>query len=62
MSTCSQTSPFGASGKRWKYSVIVAASLYGTPFLRRYPARNPVVTTFSEPPSVSELDGGGPPR
>ena len=42
--------------------MIVALSLYGTPFLRRYPARNPVVTTFNAPPSVNEPDGGGPPR
>jgi hypothetical protein len=30
--------------------VIDALSLYGTPFLRRYPERKVVVTTFSEPP------------
>src|SRR3954471_25099816 len=60
--TSSQTSPPGGAGSRSKYSVIDASSLYGTPFLRRYPARKPVVTTFSEPPSAIAPAGGGPPR
>src|SRR6266851_626680 len=41
----------------WKYSVRIAFALYGTPFLRRYPGRMPVVTTVSDPPST-----GGAPR
>src|SRR6478735_6593787 len=44
------------------YSVIDASSLYGTPFFRRYPSRNRVVTTLSDPPSVMAPVGGGPPR
>ena len=44
--TTSHVSPFGVVGRRWKYSVILAASLYGTPFLRKYPTRMPIVTMF----------------
>src|SRR5688572_3269040 len=44
--TTRTTSPLGYV-KRSKYSLIDAFSLYGTPFLRRWPARKFVVTTFS---------------
>src|SRR6185369_5087875 len=37
------------SAWRLKYSVTTAASLYGTPFDRRYPGRVCVVTTLSTP-------------
>ena len=47
--------------------MTVAFSLYGTPFLRRYPARRLVVTTLSDPfrggpgeaPPRPELAGAG---
>src|SRR5689334_7343920 len=62
VTTSNHTSPLGCVGRRLKYSVIDARSLYGTPFLRRYPSRNAVVSTRRDPPSLSAAAGGGPPR
>src|SRR6185295_3785232 len=62
VTTCNHTSAFGAAGRRWIYSVILAFSPYGTPFLRKYPPRKFVVVTSIEPPSFSAAEGGGPPR
>src|SRR5437016_3215687 len=53
----SRSRPPSGSAAASKYSVTTAFSLYGTPFLRRYPARIFVVTTFKLP-----LIGIGAPR
>ena len=42
--------PPTASERTLKYSVTTAFALYGTPFLRKYPARMWVVTAFSVVP------------
>src|SRR5688572_31754001 len=64
VTTCSQLSPLGCVGSRCTYSVMLACSLYGTPFLRRYPSRKLVVTIFRSPPRLicASCRGGGPPR
>src|SRR4051812_29907061 len=46
----SSSSPPSGSGEMSKCSDTVARSLYGTPFLRRYPARRRDVTTLRLPP------------
>src|SRR3954470_1674903 len=46
----SSSSPPSGSGDMSKCSDTVARSLYGTPFLRRYPARRCDVTTLRLPP------------
>src|SRR3954468_3132843 len=46
----SSSSPPSGSGDMSKCSDTVARSLYGTPFLRRYPARRRDVTTLKLPP------------
>src|SRR5258705_423113 len=58
--TISHASPL-SSCVPLKYSVRIAFALYGTPFLRRYPGRMPVVTTFSEPPSTGAAPRRPPP-
>src|SRR5262245_35334985 len=46
--TRSHLSPFGRV-RTSQYSVKTVLALYGTPFLRKYPGRNWVVTDFIDP-------------